>query len=71
MMSLIMRPHGRGSAKWLADFGQRLNDYAEWARSIWGWLLLAAVVALVGAPIWRRVSCAKKRKRGVVDVRRA
>ena len=35
MVSLVMRPHGRGSAKWLADFGQRLNDYAEWGGAFY------------------------------------
>lgn len=63
MLSLIMRPRGRGSAKWLADFGRRLNDYAEQVRPIWGWLLLAAVVALIGVYVWRWVSCVKMRNR--------
>ena len=52
MVSLIMRPYGRGNAKWLADFGNRLMDYAERVHPIWGWLLLAAMVTLAGAYLW-------------------
>ena len=70
-MVSLMRPHGRGSAKWLADFGQRLNDYAEWVRSMWSWLLITMVVALVGASIWRRVKSRKDKKVRCDDVRRA
>lgn len=63
MLSLIMRPRGRGSVKWLADFGRRLNDYAEQVRPIWGWLLLAAVVALVFIYVCYRVNSDRKAKR--------
>ena len=70
MVSLIMRPRGRGCLKGLESIGQDLTTMYEYLRPIWGWLLLALAVAMAVLGVWYWVNSDKDegRKLGGRDV---